>query len=130
MARVTKTVKKKAKRSVEVASAHILSTFNNTIITFTDPKGNKLTSASGGSLGFKGAKKATPFAAQKAAEKAAEDAKDMYGVDKIEIFVKGPGGGRDAALRALAGVGLYIKAIFDVTPIAHNGCRGKGERRV
>ncbi|MHA7840514.1 MAG: 30S ribosomal protein S11 [Gammaproteobacteria bacterium] len=130
MAKVTKTAKKKIKRTVEMAQAHVLATFNNTIITFTDPKGNKLTSASGGSIGFKGAKKATPFAAQRAVEKAAEDAKELYGVDKIEVRVKGPGGGRDAAVRALASVGLYIKAIFDVTPIAHGGCRGKGQRRV
>ena len=84
MAKVTKTAKKKIKRTVEMAQAHVLATFNNTIITFTDPKGNKLTSASGGSIGFKGAKKATPFAAQRAVEKAAEDAKELYGVDKIE----------------------------------------------
>lgn len=128
MGKATKNLKNK--RVVEMAAVHILTTFNNTIITITDPKGNKLSAASGGSLGFKGAKKATPFAAQKAAEKAAEQAKEAHKVDKIEIFVKGPGGGRDAALRALAAAGLQIKAIFDVTPIPHNGCRAKGERRV
>ena len=109
--------------------AHIQSTFNNTIVTITDPKGNTVAWASAGTQGFKGSRKSTPFAAQLAAEDAARKAKEM-GMRKIDVFIKGPGAGREAALRALATAGLQVTLIKDVTPIPHNGCRPPKRRRV
>ncbi len=121
--------KKKQKRSVSKAIVHIKATFNNTIVTFTDPKGETLCWDSAGTIGYKGSKKSTPFAAQRAAIKAIEKAKKM-GVREVEIRVKGPGAGREAAIRSIADSGLEITAIEDVTPLPHNGCRPKKRRRV
>ena len=108
---------------------HIQSTFNNTIVTITDTKGNALSWASSGGLGFRGSKKSTPFAAQTAAEKAAKAAME-HGLKSVEVFVKGPGSGREAAIRALQSAGLEVSMIKDVTPIPHNGCRPPKRRRV
>jgi small subunit ribosomal protein S11 len=121
--------KKKEKRNVPHGVAHIQSTFNNTIVTITDPKGNTVAWASAGTQGFKGSRKSTPFAAQLAAEDAARKAKEM-GMRKVDVFIKGPGAGREAALRALATAGLQVTLIKDVTPIPHNGCRPPKRRRV
>jgi len=121
---------KKGKRRVDaVGVAHIRATFNNTIIALTDPSGGVISWASAGRGGFKGSKKSTPFAAQIAAESAAREAMDM-GLRKVEVWVKGPGSGREAAIRSLAAAGLEISAIRDVTPIPHNGCRPPKRRRV
>jgi len=114
---------------VEYAIAHIKATFNNTIITITDEKGNTLCWASAGTVGFKGSRKSTPFAAQQAANEVARRAQDM-GVKAIGVYIKGPGAGREAALRALQAAGLRITLIKDVTPIPHNGCRPPKRRRV
>lgn len=124
-----KAVKKKAKKVVGNGIAHIQSTFNNTIVTITDSTGNVVTWSSAGMVGFKGSRKGTPFAAQLAAESAAKKALDM-GVKKIWVYVKGPGAGREAAIRALQATGLEIDLIRDVTPIPHNGCRPPKRRRV
>ena len=124
----TKT-KKKVVRNVSKGIAHILATFNNTIITITDMGGNVLCWASTGTAGFSGSKKSTPFAAGKAAESAAKKAKD-FGVKELEVLVKGPGSGRESAIRSLQAVGMTIRAIKDVTPIPHNGCRAPKRRRV
>jgi small subunit ribosomal protein S11 len=121
--------KKKEKKEVGFAVAHIQATFNNTIVTITDQKGNTLCWSSGGVTGFKGARKGTPFAAQVAAQDAANKAKE-YGVRYIDVRVKGPGAGRESAIRALQAAGLEIKSIRDVTPIPHNGCRPRKRRRV
>ena len=121
MARPIKT-KKKEKKNVLQGVVHIQSTFNNTIVTITDPKGNTLSWASAGSLGIKGSKKSTPFAAQSAAEAAAAKAKE-FGAQKCDVEVKGPGPGRESAIRALQVAGLEVLSIKDVTPIPHNGCR-------
>lgn len=121
--------KKKAKRGVSRGVAHIQSTFNNTIVTISDRQGNTISWSSAGTVGFKGAKKGTPFAAQSAAESAARVAIDM-GLQEVDIFVKGPGSGRETAIRALQSVGLTISKIRDVTPIPHNGCRPPKRRRV
>jgi small subunit ribosomal protein S11 len=121
--------KKKEKKNVPFAIAHIQSTFNNTIITITDEKGNTLCWASSGSVGFKGTRKGTPYAASKAAEDVAKKVKE-FGVQEIEVRLKGPGQGREAALRTLHAQGLKIVAIKDVTPIPHNGCRPPKRRRV
>ncbi|MEK7448586.1 MAG: 30S ribosomal protein S11 [Planctomycetota bacterium] len=121
--------KKKIKRLVAKAIAHIKSTFNNTIITLTDQAGATLCTASSGMIGYKGSRKSTPFAAQKAAENLAEKAR-KYGVKEIEVRVKGPGSGREAAIRSLQDSGLHVKAIEDVTPLPHNGCRPRKKRRV
>ncbi len=121
--------KKKVKKVVPHAIANIYSTFNNTIVTITDPEGNTLAWASGGTVGYKGARKGTPFAAQKAAEKAVQLARD-YGVQSVDVKIKGPGPGRESALRALHAAELKIKSIRDVTPIPHNGCRPRKRRRV
>lgn len=121
--------KKKERRAIGEGVAHIQSTFNNTIVTLTDVSGNVLTWASAGEQGFKGSRKSTPFAAQVAAEAAAKRALDM-GVRKVEVFVKGPGAGREAAIRSLKAVGLEVTLIRDVTPIPHNGCRPPKRRRV
>lgn len=127
MARTNKN--KKVKRNVEKAQAHIKSTFNNTIITITDMEGNVLSWASPGKAGYEGSRKSTPFAAQIAAENAAEEAQDM-GVKEIQIFVKGPGSGRESAIRSLQAAGLEVSLIKDITPIPHNGCRPPKRRRV
>ena len=121
--------KKKGKKVVPSGVAHIKSTFNNTIVTITDPDGNVLTWASSGTVGFKGSRKSTPFAAQQAAQEAIKRALD-FGMKELEVYVKGPGAGREAALRALAGSGIRITKIRDVTPIPHNGCRPRKRRRV
>lgn len=120
--------KKKERRLVERGIAHIRSTFNNTIVTITDPAGNVLSWATAGQS-FKGSRKGTPFAAQTAAEAAARQAMD-HGMKEIEVYVKGPGAGREAAIRSLQAAGLEINAIKDVTPVPHNGCRPPKRRRV
>ncbi|MBI2899022.1 MAG: 30S ribosomal protein S11 [Planctomycetes bacterium] len=120
---------KRIKKLVPRAVAHIQSTFNNTIITITDPKGETLCWASSGTIGYKGSRKSTPFAAQKAAEAVAEKAA-KFGVRELEVKIKGPGAGRESAMRALTAAGLDIRAIEDVTPLPHNGCRPRKKRRV
>ena len=122
MAQKQTTRKKKIKRSFSKGVAHIHATFNNTIITITDEKGNAIAWSSSGVLGFKGAKKSTPFAAQEAAEACAKAALEQ-GIKTVDVDVKGPGAGRESAVRALATAGLQITAISDVTPVPHNGCR-------
>ena len=125
-----KVVKKRRERkNVEKGAAHICSTFNNTLITITDTHGNTISWASAGELGFKGSRKSTPFAAQSAAETAAKIAVD-HGMKTVEVYVKGPGSGRESAIRALAACGLEVTLIKDVTPIPHNGCRPPKRRRV
>lgn len=121
--------RRKVKRSVPEGIAHIQATFNNTIVTITDYEGNTLTWASAGTQGFKGSRKGTPFAAQVAAEAAARKAMDL-GMKAVDVYVKGPGAGREAALRALQAAGLRIKSVRDVTPIPHDGCRPPKRRRV
>ncbi len=121
--------KKKERKNILNGVAHIRSTFNNTIVTITDASGNALSWASAGSQGFKGSRKSTPFAAQVAAEIAGKKAME-HGVQNIEVYVKGPGSGREAALRALQAAGFNITVIKDVTPIPHNGCRPPKRRRV
>jgi len=121
--------RKKTKRSVPEGIAHIHSTFNNTIVTITDPTGNVVAWASAGNVGFKGSRKGTPFAAQLAAEAAAKRAIDA-GMRTVQVFVKGPGAGRESALRSLQAAGFTISLIKDVTPIPHNGCRPPKRRRV
>lgn len=126
---MAKAKKKRIKRQVSKGIAFIKATFNNTIITITDPNGETLCWDSAGTIGYKGSKKSTPFAAQKAAEKCAEKALKL-GVKEVEIKVKGPGSGRESAIRSLQAAGLEIKAIEDVTPLPHNGCRPRKKRRV
>ena len=126
---VKKTGSKKSKRNVPNGVVHIQSTFNNTIVTLTDKFGNAISWCSSGALGFKGSRKSTPFAATEAAKKVAVEAMAL-GLSTIEVRVKGPGGGREAAVRALRAAGLNITAIMDVTPIPHNGCRPSKKRRV
>ena len=121
--------KRKERKLVERGAAHISSSFNNTIVTITDTQGNALSWASSGGLGFRGSKKSTPFAAQTAAETAARAAME-HGLKTVEVFVKGPGAGREAAIRALQAVGLEVTLIKDVTPVPHNGCRPPKRRRV
>jgi len=121
--------KKKVKKNVQDGVAHIQSTFNNTIITITDKGGNVIAWSSAGARGFKGSRKSTPYAAQQAAEDAAKKAM-VHGLKNLEVYVKGPGAGREAALRSLQSIGLNIKLIRDVTPIPHNGCRQPKRRRV
>src|SRR5687768_10761762 len=121
--------RKRERRNVSHGVAHIKSSFNNTIITITDLQGNTLSWASAGNVGFKGSRKSTPFAAQLAAEKAARQAQE-HGVQKVDVFVKGPGSGRETAIRSLAATGLEISVIQDVTPVPHNGCRPRKRRRV
>src|SRR5216684_60954 len=125
----TKKPRRREKKNVAHGQAHIQSTFNNTIVTITDPGGNTLSWASSGNVGFKGSRKSTPFAAQLAAEAAAKRAMD-HGVRKVDVYVKGPGSGRETAIRSLAASGLEIVGIKDVTPIPHNGCRQSKRRRV
>lgn len=121
--------RRKARKNIERGRAHIQSTFNNSIITLTDMQGNVLAWASAGQLGFKGSRKSTPFAAQMAAEAAAKAAMEQ-GLKTIEVYVKGPGAGREAAIRSLQAAGLEVNLIKDVTPIPHNGCRPPKRRRV
>ncbi|MBQ7128902.1 MAG: 30S ribosomal protein S11 [Clostridia bacterium] len=123
------TRRRREKKNIERGSAHIQSTFNNTIVTISDTQGNTLSWASAGELGFRGSKKSTPFAAQSAAETAAKTAME-HGLKTVEVFVKGPGAGREAAIRALQTAGLEVSLIKDVTPIPHNGCRPPKRRRV
>lgn len=127
--KVTRSRRKRERKNIERGAAHIQSTFNNTIVTITDAAGNALSWASAGGLGFKGSRKSTPFAAQMAAETAAKAAME-HGLKNVEVFVKGPGSGREAAIRSLQAAGLEITAIKDVTPIPHNGCRPPKRRRV
>lgn len=129
MATVKAKTKRKEKKHVETGAAHIRSTFNNTIVTITDTNGNTISWASAGGLGFKGSRKSTPFAAQMAAEQAAKAAIDQ-GMRSADVFVKGPGAGREAAIRALQAAGIEVSSIKDVTPIPHNGCRPPKRRRV
>lgn len=130
MADNTTTKKKKSKRTVAAGQLHVLATFNNTIITFTDANGGALTQASAGGCGFRGSKKGTAYAAQVAAEKAGNAAKQTYGLSKVDVFVKGVGLGRDAALRSLVGLGIQVESIKDVTGMPHGGVRPKKARRI
>ena len=128
--KVTKKVtKKRVRKNVEHGQAHIQSSFNNTIFTLTDAQGNALSWASAGGLGFRGSKKSTPYAAQMAAETATKAAL-IHGLKTVDVFVKGPGSGREAAIRALSANGLDVVSIRDVTPVPHNGCRPPKRRRV
>ena len=123
------TRRRRERKNIERGAAHIRSSFNNTIVTITDTQGNAISWASSGGLGFRGSRKSTPFAAQTAAETAAKAAME-HGLKSVEVYVKGPGSGREAAIRALQTVGLEVKMIKDVTPIPHNGCRPPKRRRV
>jgi len=130
LAKAKRTTKKKKMKKVDVAGiAHIKSTFNNTLISITDQKGNVVSWASPGSMGFKGSRKSTPFAAQQAADRAAREALEM-GMKKVEAWIKGPGAGREAAIRSLKSAGLDVTGVKDVTPTPHNGCRPRKRRRV
>ncbi len=121
--------KRKERKNIEAGAAHIRSTFNNTIVTISDINGNAISWASAGGLGFRGSRKSTPFAAQMAAEQASKAAME-HGLRTVEVYVKGPGAGREAAIRALQAAGLEVTSIKDVTPIPHNGCRPPKRRRV
>lgn len=129
MAKVVRKRKKKIKRNVVSGIAHIQSTFNNTVVTFTDSEGNALCWATSGESGFKGTRKGTPFAAQVASENAAKKALN-FGIKEVDVRVKGPGAGRETAIRAIQSAGIRVKSIKDVTPIPHNGCRPPKRRRV
>ena len=129
MAQPKKTRKRREKKNIERGAAHIRSSFNNTIVTITDTAGNALSWASAGGVGFRGSRKSTPFASQMAAETAAKAAME-HGLKTVEVYVKGPGAGREAAIRALQTAGLEVSMIKDVTPIPHNGCRPPKRRRV
>jgi small subunit ribosomal protein S11 len=133
MARTAKgarrTVAKKVKKSVAYGQAHVHATFNNTIVTVTDQQGNALCWGSAGTAGFKGSRKSTPYAARMAAQQAVKTAMDM-GMQEIDVFVKGPGPGREAAIRAVQSMGIKVKSISDITPVPHNGCRPPKRRRV
>lgn len=122
--------KKKAKRSVPVGQMHILATFNNTIISFTDTKGGVLAASSAGACGFRGSKKGTAYAAQVATEKAGQAVKQQYGLGKVEVFIKGVGLGREAAVRSLSGLDIHVETIKDVTGVPHGGVRPRKARRV
>ena len=124
-----KRTKRKEKKNIPHGHAHIKSTFNNTIVTITDPQGHTISWASSGNVGFKGSRKSTPFAAQLAAEQCAKDAQE-HGLRKVAVFVKGPGSGRETAIRSLQAAGLEISSIQDCTPVPHNGCRPRKRRRV
>ena len=124
-----KAFKKKEKRSVPMGRVHVQASFNNTIITITDPMGNVISWSSSGSLGFRGSRKGTPFAAQQAASNAASMARD-HGLRAVDVRVAGPGSGRESAIRALAAAGVEVRSIRDVTPVPHNGCRPPKRRRV
>jgi small subunit ribosomal protein S11 len=125
----TKKPRRRETKNITIGVAHIKSTFNNTIVTITDLEGNTLSWASAGNVGFKGSRKSTPFAAQLAAEQAARRAQE-HGVSKVDVLVKGPGSGRETAIRSLQATGLEILGIQDVTPVPHNGCRPRKRRRV
>ena len=125
----TTRVRRADRKNITVGQAHIKSTFNNTIVSITDPQGNVISWQSGGTVGFKGSRKSTPFAAQMAAEKAAKMAME-HGLKKVSVFVKGPGSGRETAIRSLQAAGLEVASIQDCTPIPHNGCRQVKRRRV
>ena len=129
MARPKRVAKKREKKNVPLGVAHIQASFNNTIITFTDTRGNTVSWASAGQSGFKGSRKSTPFAAQMAAEAAAKTAME-HGLRKVSVFVKGPGSGRETAIRSLQAAGLEVTSIQDKTPTPHNGCRPRKRRRV
>jgi small subunit ribosomal protein S11 len=122
-------VKRRERKSIPVGRAYIQSTFNNTIITLTDPNGKVISWASAGTAGFKGSRKSTPYAAQIAADRAAKRAME-HGLRQVEVYVRGPGSGREAAIRSLQGAGIQVMSIRDVTPIPHNGCRPPKRRRV
>ena len=124
-----KKARKKEKKNISHGQAHIKSTFNNTIVTITDQTGNTISWASAGNVGFKGSRKSTPFAAQLAAEAAARRAQE-HGLQKVDVFVKGPGSGRETAIRSIQSAGIEITGIKDVTPVPHNGCRPRKRRRV
>jgi small subunit ribosomal protein S11 len=121
--------RRRERRSVPLGRAYIYSTFNNTMVSITDPQGNVISSASAGTVGFKGSRKGTAFAAQRAAEQAARRGMDQ-GLRQVDVMIKGPGAGREAAIRSLQGAGLAVRSIRDVTPIPHNGCRPPKRRRV
>lgn len=127
--KVKKTRRRKERKNIEHGAAHIKSTFNNSIVTLTDVAGNALSWSSAGALGFRGSRKSTPFAAQMAAETASKTAME-HGLKSVEVYVKGPGAGREAAIRSLQAAGLEVTLIKDVTPIPHNGCRPPKRRRV
>ena len=129
VAKKTTRTRRRDRKTIEKGAAHIRSTFNNTIVTITDTAGNAISWASAGGLGFRGSRKSTPFAAQTAAETAAKAAME-HGMKTVEVYVKGPGAGREAAIRALQATGLDVTMIKDVTPIPHNGCRPPKRRRV
>ena len=129
MAKEVSKVKRRERKNIHQGMVHIQSTFNNTIVTISDPKGNAISWASAGSSGFKGAKKGTPFAAQSAAEQAAKAAME-HGMKQVEVYINGPGAGRETAIRSLQSAGLEVTLIKDVTPIPHNGCRPPKRRRV
>jgi len=129
MAQTKKVTKKREKKVVPVGRAYVQATFNNTIVTLTDLQGNVISSSSAGASGFKGSRKSTPYAAQMAATTASRKAMDA-GLKQVEVFVKGPGSGREAAIRSLQASGLHITSIRDVTPVPHNGCRPPKRRRV
>jgi len=124
------TKKKKVKRSVPAGQLHVLATFNNTIVTFTDPKGAVIATSSAGACGFRGSKKGTAYAAQVAAEKAGNTAKQQHGLSKVEVFLKGAGLGRDAAVRSLQNLNIHVESIADVTGVPHGGVRPRKARRV
>ncbi len=129
MARRATRTRRRERKNIDRGVAHIKSTFNNTLVTITDTKGNAISWASAGGVGFKGSRKSTPYAAQMAAEKAAKEAME-HGMKELEVTVKGPGAGREAAIRSLQAVGLEVSVIKDVTPVPHNGCRPPKRRRV
>lgn len=129
MARRATRTRRRERKNIDVGIAFIKSSFNNTIVTITDKKGNAISWATAGQVGFKGSRKSTPFAAQMAAEKAAKDAME-HGMKNVEVMVKGPGAGREAAIRSLQAAGLEVSMIKDITPIPHNGCRPPKRRRV
>jgi small subunit ribosomal protein S11 len=129
MAREATRVKRRERKNITSGVAHVNASFNNTMITIADAQGNAISWSSAGAMGFKGSRKSTPYAAQMAAEDAGRKAQD-HGMQVLEVFVKGPGSGRESALRALSAVGFQITAIQDVTPIPHNGCRPRKRRRV
>lgn len=121
---------KKTKKVVQIGQAHILASFNNTIVSITDEKGNVLSWATGGSVGFKGARESTPYAAQMTSEQAVQKAKTLHGLEVVDVYIKGIGVGREQAIRGLISGGVDLRSIFDVTPVPHNGCRKKKVRRM
>ncbi|MDP2091000.1 MAG: 30S ribosomal protein S11 [Candidatus Gracilibacteria bacterium] len=130
MAKATVKKSKKTRQIIPHGQAHILASFNNTIVSITDEKGNVLTWATGGSAGFKGARESTPYAAQVTAEQAIERAKTLHSIETVDVYVKGIGIGREQAIRGIISAGVELKAIYDITPIPHNGCRKKKVRKL